>query len=153
MYLQSAFVSSPSAISFLPSNNKGCNKAYATKKRNFIVRCVNKIQSKSNILKNYNIVSRTRWEIAETLNSRMAMLGVICGSSIEYSTHKNFIDQVQTTYPYVVLMGLLIGYATIKTMNISIDEKRPFTMGIEMLNGRLAMMGVLAKIIYDSIAL
>lgn len=145
MNLNTAIVSSPSIVTFLSRTGTSNTRRYVTKRR--IIRCESK---KTDILKNSKVVSRSRWEIAETLNSRMAMLGVSCGSAIEYYTHKNYIDQVQLTYPYVVVMGLIIGYATFKTMSISTEEKRPFTMGIEMLNGRVAMMGVLAKILYDT---
>ena len=148
MYLNSAIVSSPSTLSFSNRNGRITEKKYVPKRMGLF--CVNKAQSKTEILKNSKVVSRSRLEIAETLNSRMAMLGVTCGSVTEYTTHKNYLDQVQITYPYVVVMGLLIGYATFKTMSISTEENRPFTMGIEMLNGRVAMMGVLAKILYDT---
>ena len=105
MYLNTAIVSSPSTVTFLARNRTSNTRRYVTKRR--VIRCELK---KKDILKNSNIVSR------------VAMLGVSCGSAIEYFSHKNYIDQVQLTYPYVIVTGLIIGYATFKTMKSVLSQ-------------------------------
>ena len=91
-----------------------------------------------------------RMVVAEKLNGRMAMLGYLAGSGYESMTGMNYLDQVQTTYPFVIGMGMVIGYATLKTRNLEVVEQTPFTTTLELLNGRMAMMGILAKLVYDS---
>lgn len=113
--------------------------------------CVNQINSSGSdgVLKKSTIVRRTRMEIAEVLNSRMAMLGYVCGSTIEATTHQTYIEQIQHTYPFVIMMGLALGYATFKTKDIETEETVPFTKNIELLNGRMVMMGILFKFAYE----
>ena len=91
-----------------------------------------------------------RNKVAEKLNGRLAMLGFIAGSGNEIVNGVNYIDQLESSWPYVLGMSLVIGFATLKTRDIDVSEKAPFTTPLETLNGRLAMMGILAKFIYDS---
>lgn len=91
-----------------------------------------------------------RMVLAEKLNGRLVMLGYLAGSGYETVTGMNYIDQIPTTYPFVIGMSMIIGYATLKTRDIKVVENTPFTTTLEMLNGRMAMMGILAKLIYDS---
>lgn len=95
------------------------------------------------------VVPRTRLQVAETLNGRLAMLGVVSGNVVEYTTHATYLEQMETNAPYVVLLSALIGYATLRTMYLDMEESRPFTTNIETLNGRMAMMGILAKLVYE----
>lgn len=99
------------------------------------------------VKKNKKVVPRTRLQVAETLNGRLAMLGVVSGNLVEYTTHATYLNQLETNAPYVVLLSGLIGYATLRTMYL--EESRPFTMNIETLNERMAMMGILAKFLYE----
>jgi N-acyl-D-aspartate/D-glutamate deacylase len=102
------------------------------------------------VKKNKKVVPRTRLQVAETLNGRLAMLGVVSGNLVEYTTHATYLNQLETNAPYVVLLSGLIGYATLRTMYLEdMEASRPFTMNIETLNGRMAMMGILAKFLYE----
>jgi hypothetical protein len=86
----------------------------------------------------------------EKLNGRLAMLGFLAGSGYEYVSGVNYIDQLPTTWPFVVLMSTVISFATLKTRNLEVIEKVPFTTNLELLNGRMAMLGIMCKFIYDS---
>ena len=88
--------------------------------------------------------------VAEKLNGRLAMLGFLAGSGYETITGMNYIDQAHETWPFVVFMSAAIGFATFKTRNLEVVEELPFTTNLELLNGRMAMMGILAKLVYDS---
>lgn len=91
----------------------------------------------------------TRFEMAEKLNGRMAMTGYLAGSGYELVTDTNYIDQAHTTWPFVVVLTAVLGFATLKTRGLDVVEDRPFTTNLELLNGRLAMLGMLAKFSYD----
>lgn len=68
------------------------------------------------------------------------------------SIRKNgfYIEQIRDNYLIVLATTLLIGYSTIITRDIEMEtEEKPFTSNIELLNGRMVMMGVLFKFIYD----
>lgn len=84
------------------------------------------------------------------MNGRLAMLGFLAGSGYEVVTGMNYIDQAHTTWPFVVFMSTVIGFATLKMRNLEVVEELPFTTNLELLNGRMAMMGILAKLVYDS---
>lgn len=88
-------------------------------------------------------------QIAEKLNGRMAMVGFLTGSSRELVEGVNYIDQLQTTWPSVVMLTTMLTYATITTRNLDVIEEKPFTTDLELLNGRLAMLGVFIKFVYD----
>lgn len=91
-----------------------------------------------------------RWSIAEKMNARLAMLGYVCGSITEYTSGENYIEQFKDNYLLVFATTLLIGYSTLITKDIAVNnEEKPFTSNIELLNGRMVMMGVLFKFIYD----
>ena len=84
------------------------------------------------------------------MNARLAMLGYVCGSITESTTGHNYIDQFRDNYLLVLATTLLIAYSTIVTRDVEVEkEERPFTSNIELLNGRMVMMGVLFKFIYD----
>lgn len=89
-------------------------------------------------------------QTAEKLNGRLAMLGFLSGSGFEYVTGINYLDQVHMTWPYLMVMVGVISFATLKTRNLEVVEEAPFTTNLELLNGRMAMMGLLCKFIYDS---
>lgn len=91
----------------------------------------------------------TRFELAEKLNGRMAMVGYLAGSGYELVTGTNYVDQAHTTWPFVVVLAAVLGFATLKTRGLDVVEDKPFTFDLELLNGRLAMLGMLAKFSYD----
>jgi hypothetical protein len=62
----------------------------------------------------------------------------------------NYIDQVKDTWPYLGVLVGIITFATLRTRNLDVVEEAPFTTNLELLNGRMAMIGVLCKFIYDS---
>lgn len=92
-----------------------------------------------------------RWSIAEKMNARLAMLGYVCGSIKEYTSGQNYIEQFQDNYMLVIATTVLVAYSTFVTRNVNVvDEEKPFTSNIELLNGRMVMMGMLLKLMYDS---
>ena len=91
----------------------------------------------------------TRFELAEKLNGRMAMAGYLAGSGYELVTGTNYVDQAHTTWPFVIVLAAVLGFATLKTRGLDVVEDKPFTTNLELLNGRLAMLGLLAKFSYD----
>ena len=91
-----------------------------------------------------------RWVVAERMNSRLAMIGYVCGSIIEKNTGQNYIEQFQDNHLLVLATTLLIGYSTIVTRDVEVvNEEKPFTSNIELLNGRMVMVGMLLKFMYD----
>lgn len=103
----------------------------------------------SNIRSKLNVIEKNRWSIAEKMNSRLAMLGYVCGSIRENISGDNYIEQFKDNYILVIATTLLIAYSTFVTKDVEVKEKRPFTSNIELLNGRMVMIGMLLKIIYD----
>lgn len=87
--------------------------------------------------------------LAERLNGRLAMLGFVSGSGYESITGQNYVEQLTINWPYVLALSVIVGYASFASRYVSVIEKKPFTSNLEILNGRLAMMGILLKLIYD----
>ena len=98
-----------------------------------------------------NTVIASRPQFAERLNGRLAMIGYVAGIGNQYITHTSFSDQLSTNLPFVVLLSSVLGFATLKTRNVDLIEERPFTFNIELLNGRMAMMGLLFKFMYENL--
>lgn len=89
---------------------------------------------------------------AERLNGRLAMLGFVSGTGNELISHMSYTDQLITHWPFVVALSGVVGFATLKTRGVElVDEQKPFTTDIEVLNGRLAMMGILMKLLYENL--
>lgn len=104
----------------------------------------------SNIRSKLKVTENNRWSIAEKMNSRLAMLGYVCGSIRENISGDNYIEQFKDNYILVIATTLLVAYSTIVTKDVIVkDEKRPFTTNIELLNGRMVMIGMLLKMVYD----
>ena len=92
-----------------------------------------------------------RITLAERLNGRLAMLGFVSGTGNELITQMSYTDQLTTNWLVVVALSGFIGFATLKTRNVEImDDKKPFTSDIEVLNGRMAMLGILMKLFYEN---
>ena len=127
-------------------------KIHVRSKSQSSVRAKSRQASKTVYSSNINDVMPTKNlpQTAEKLNGRLAMLGFLSGSGFEYVTGMNYIDQVHMTWPYLVVMVGVISFATLKTRNLEVVEEAPFTTNLELLNGRMAMMGLLCKFIYDS---
>tara|TARA_Y100000389_G_scaffold124965_1_gene122309 strand:- start:1931 stop:2353 length:423 start_codon:yes stop_codon:yes gene_type:complete len=104
----------------------------------------------SNIRPKLKTVKKNRWNVAEQMNSRLAMLGYVCGSIQEKISGHNYIEQLRDNYVLVLATSLLVAFSTIITKDIELEqEKKPFTSDIELLNGRMVMIGILLKFIYD----
>lgn len=88
-------------------------------------------------------------QIAEKLNGRLAMVGFTFGSSREFVEGVNYIDQAQMHWSSILILSTVLGFASMKTINLDVVENKPFTTDLEQLNGRLAMLGVLTKFVYD----
>lgn len=127
-------------------------KIHVRSKSQSSIRAKSRQASKTVYSSNINDVMPTKnlAQTAEKLNGRLAMLGFLSGSGFEYVTGMNYIDQVQMTWPYLMVMVGVISFATLKTRNLEVVEEAPFTTNLELLNGRMAMMGLLCKFIYDS---
>jgi hypothetical protein len=87
--------------------------------------------------------------LAEKLNGRLAMLGFLAGSGYEAVTGVNYLDQLKDTWVFAVLLVGVVTFGTLKTRNLEVVEKLPFTTNLELLNGRMAMLGLACKFIYD----
>lgn len=87
--------------------------------------------------------------LAEKLNGRLAMLGYLAGSGFESVRGVNYLDQLKDTWAFALLMICVVTFATLKTRNLEVLEKPPFTTNLELLNGRMAMLGLACKFIYD----
>lgn len=94
--------------------------------------------------------TKKMFNVAEKLNGRLAMLGFLAGSGYELVYGMNYIEQIKDTWPYLGILVSIVTFATLKTRNLDVVEKLPFTTNLELLNGRMAMIGVLCKFIYDS---
>lgn len=89
-------------------------------------------------------------ELAEKLNGRLAMLGFVSGTGYELISGMNYLDQLNNTWPYALCLVGVVTFASLKTRNLEVIEELPFTTNLELLNGRMAMLGLLCKFIYDS---
>ena len=96
-----------------------------------------------------NTCRTDRMTVAEKLNGRMAMVGYLAGGGYEIVTGMNYIDQLRTSWAFVVILAAVLGIATLYTRDITVSDEKPFTPNQELLNGRLAMLGMLAKFAYD----
>ena len=131
--------------SFVFKQSSQFNKKIRIVNKPCVVKTVNSIAQKGKMIPTKDPVGT-----AEKLNGRLAMLGFLAGSGYEYVSGVNYIDQLPTTWPFVVLMTAVISFATLKTRNLEVIEKVPFTTNLELLNGRMAMFGIMCKFIYDS---
>lgn len=140
----SAFASHPIVVHHRPT------RLFRTRAFRSFGRVARRSRQITTVMKTTNPrVSYTRIELAEKLNGRMAMVGYLAGSGCELVTGNNYVDQTLTTWPFVFVLAAVLGFATFKTRGIDMEEKKPFTSDLELLNGRLAMMGMLAKFSYD----
>ena len=125
-----------------------CGKMHSTRfavpsKRTLRMPAMAKISNDLMPTKNYD-------KLAEKLNGRLAMLGFVSGSGYELVSGMNYLDQLKDTWPYAICLIGIVTFATLKTRNLEVIEERPFTTGLELLNGRMAMFGLLCKFINDS---
>lgn len=82
----------------------------------------------------------------EITNARLAMLGFATSVSTELSTHQSILEQI-TSHPIKAALGvgLLMWGSLVPTFNDVGDEHYgPFTHKVELLNGRVAMVGFAA---------
>lgn len=106
----------------------------------------NKVSRKKNGI----LPLKQRNVLAERLNGRLAMLGFVSGSGCESITGQNYVEQLTHNWPYVLVLSMIVSYASFTSRYVFVSEKKPFTSNLEILNGRLAMMGILCKLIYDA---
>ena len=114
------------------------------------MRMIHKIECTDNNVNGALVPTKSLVKTAEKLNGRLAMLGFLSGTSMELFSGMNYLDQLNTTWPFLTAMVGVISFATFKTRNLEVIEEAPFTTNLELLNGRMAMMGLLCKFIYDS---
>ena len=81
----------------------------------------------------------------EVINGRCAMIGFISGKGYEVITHQNILLQPHALEAFITTVGII----TVSSLITSNPEEsydssnKPFTPTVEMLNGRMAMLGVL----------
>ena len=82
----------------------------------------------------------------EVINGRSAMLGIVSGGGYELLTGQSVLDQPYNFEAFVLSTGLI---TMISLMNGEPRQKssKPFTPTVEMLNGRIAMLGVASYLI------
>jgi hypothetical protein len=88
----------------------------------------------------------------ETINGRLAMLGVFAAIGAELSTGQDFITQFQGATPIVLSTMALIAGASLVPLLKGADPTAafgPLTHTAEMANGRAAMLGLAALIIIE----
>lgn len=97
---------------------------------------------KSQIVDNKAFVEKTA--------GRTAMLGFVTGTSIMASTGMGYVEQLQYDSPFALLIVATIIYASYVTADVELSEyKPPFTKSGELLNGRVSMLGVASRFIYE----
>lgn len=85
----------------------------------------------------------------EVINGRCAMFGVTSGLGFEYLTGTSVLDFQYGTQS-VVISSLIITIASLIAGDpTKYNNVKPFTPQIEMLNGRVAMLGILLYILYN----
>lgn len=88
----------------------------------------------------------------ETINGRLAMLGVFAAIGAELSTGQGFIEQFQGAAPIVIATMATIAGASLVPILKGADPTAafgPLTHTAEMANGRAAMLGLAALIIIE----
>jgi len=92
----------------------------------------------------------------ETINSRLAMLGVVTGLVAEWQTGLGLRQQV-ADHPFIVIASfVIIAIASYAPIAKGYTRKEPFATGIwtpkaENWNGRVAMMGFLGMVLTEAI--
>eukprot|EP00882_Tetradesmus_deserticola_P008018 GHRQ01008446.1.p2 GENE.GHRQ01008446.1~~GHRQ01008446.1.p2 ORF type:complete len:106 (+),score=39.03 GHRQ01008446.1:453-770(+) len=88
----------------------------------------------------------------ETINGRLAMLGVFAAIGAELATGQDFITQFQGAAPVVLTTWAVIAAASLVPVLKGADPTTafgPLTHTAEMANGRAAMLGLAALIIIE----
>jgi hypothetical protein len=88
----------------------------------------------------------------ETINGRLAMLGVLAAIGAELATGQDFITQFQGATPIVLATWAVIAGASLVPILKGADPTAafgPLTHTAEMANGRAAMLGLAALIIIE----
>lgn len=84
-------------------------------------------------------------QFLEKVNGRLAMNGFVMGTVVQQLNGMSYQEQLQTELPWVLLLSGLITYASYKTDDIEVwPRTKPFLPAVELLNGRVAMLGMLA---------
>ena len=104
------------------------------------------LETNNRFLKSINELQFNNWA-PEVINGRCAMLGMVSGIGYEMTTGTNILDQ-----PYVWvslwLSSLIITFASVYAGDPKLSlfhyNNKPFTHEAELLNGRVAMLGVMA---------
>ena len=86
----------------------------------------------------------------EKTYGRLAMIGYVSGVAAMAVSGEDLSTQLADNLPVVAGTTALIGYASYKTDDIDAwPKQKPFTSDIELLNGRLAMMGLALRCLYE----
>lgn len=88
----------------------------------------------------------------ETINGRLAMLGVLAAIGAEVATGESFFTQFSEATPVVLATWALISVASLIPVMKGADPTAafgPLTHTAEMANGRAAMLGLAALLIIE----
>lgn len=86
----------------------------------------------------------------EKAYGRLAMVGFVAGTAAMAVSGEDLSTQLVESLPAVAGTTALIGYASYKTDDIEYwPEQKPFTSDIELLNGRMAMVGLALRFLYE----
>ena len=85
--------------------------------------------------------------VPEVINGRSAMLGIISGGGYELLTGQSVLNQPHGFEAFVLNTGLITIVSLINGEPRQHESNKPFTPGIEMLNGRMAMLGIASYLI------
>lgn len=84
----------------------------------------------------------------EKVNGRLAMNGFVMGTVVQQITGDSYAEQLVHEAPFVLAVSALLTYASYKTDDMDVwPAQKPFVSSIETLNGRVAMLGMLAGLL------
>jgi hypothetical protein len=88
----------------------------------------------------------------ETINGRLAMIGVLAAIGAELSTGESFFTQFEAATPVVLATWAVIALASLVPVMKGADVTQafgPLTQKAEMANGRAAMLGIAGLLIVE----
>lgn len=95
-------------------------------------------------------LASTKAKFLEKTCGRLAMVGFVAGTAAMVVSGEDLSAQLVSSLPAVAGTTALIGYASYKTDDIDIwPRQKPFTPGVELLNGRMAMLGLALRFWYE----
>lgn len=103
------------------------------------------------ITKNNNLPKSNKeyFQIAETINGRIAMLAWDFGVLKDWCTGQTIEQQFDSSLPEVTLVSLLLTIASFITLSEPDREDGIWKKNSELINGRAAMIGITILTLYE----